>query len=334
MPGPPLLAALLVAAGAPGVVAESRPLLGTLVTVTLVGAEGESAAAAMVAAFAPFERVAEAANEWRDGSPLFTLNARAGSGAWTELPDEACAILGLALEGARRSGGLFDPTWASLRDLWRFGDGQDGSVPSPAALAARCPLVDHRRVEVEPLGAGACRARLPRAGMQVGLGGIAKGWAVDRAAAALRAAGFRDFLVQAGGDLYAAGTRGGRPWRVGVRDPRGPPGKAFAWVDLSDAAFSTSGDYERFFLRGGKRLHHLIDPRSCRPATASRAVTVLATSAAEAEVLSKTAFIRGGAAGLRWVEGQGAEALLVTARNRVLVSPSLGARLQLGKPTP
>jgi thiamine biosynthesis lipoprotein len=250
-----------------------------------------------------------------------------------DLPADTCDILGLALEGARRSEGLFDPTWAALRDLWRFGDGQDGEVPADEALARRCPLVDYRLVEVEPV-AGACRARLPRAGMRVGLGGIAKGWAVDRAAAALRALGHRDFLVQAGGDLYAAGRRGGRPWRVGVRDPRGPPDRAFAWMDLSDVAFSTSGDYERYFLRDGRRHHHLIDPRTCRPAPASRAVTVLARSAVEAEVLSKAAFIRGGASGLRWVERQGGAALLVTSRNRVLASTSMGKRLRLGRPTP
>lgn len=333
MPGAMLIAAL-VAAGGPGLTSESRPLLGTVVTVTLSGAAGTAIPAAMAAAFAPFERIGEVANEWREGSPLAALNAAAGSGAWTDLPADTCDILRLALEGARLSGGTFDPTWAALRDLFRFGDGQDGKVPSEDAVARRCSLVDHRLVAVDRLADGRCRALLPRPGMQVGLGGIAKGWAVDRAAAALRALGLRDFLIQAGGDLYAAGRNRGRPWRVGVRDPRGPPDRAFAWVNLTDAAFSTSGDYERFFLQGGRRLHHIIDPRTCWPATGTRAVTVLARSAADAEVLSKGAFIRGGPAALRWVEAQGAEALVVTERNRVLVSPSLSRRLRLGRPTP
>ncbi len=307
--------------------------MGTLIRVAVAGGDEERARAGVAEAFAAFERVEAVMNEWRPDSPLSALNAAAGSGAWVELPGDLCRVLSLALDGARRTGGLFDPTWAALRDLWRFGDGETGVPPPPAAVAERCPLVDHRALELVP-APGACRARLGRAGMQVGLGGIAKGWAVDEAARRLRARGLGDFLVQAGGDLYAAGRRGGRPWLVGVRDPRGPPERSFAFLAVSDRAFSTSGDYEHFFVAGGRRYHHLIDPRTCRPGRASRAATVLAASAVEAEVLSKAAFLLGGREALRLVEREGAEALLVTARNRVLVSESLRGRLRLGRPTP
>jgi thiamine biosynthesis lipoprotein len=317
----------------PAFVTEHRPLAGTLVSVTLPSVDEAGAGPALAAAFAPFERIEEAMNEWRPESPLAALNAAAGSGAFTELPSDLCQVLGAALDGARRTGGLFDPTWAALRDLWRFGDGQSGQVPSPEAVAALCPLVSHGAVELEEPAGGACRARLPRAGMQVGLGGIAKGWAVDRAAAALRARGIRDFLVQAGGDLYAAGLHRGRRWRVGIRDPRGQGGP-FGWLRISDRAFSTSGDYEHFFVAGGRRYHHLIDPRTCAPAGASRSATVLARTATRAEVLSKAVFILGGEAGLRLAEREGAAAVLVTAGNRVLVSASLRGRARLGRPSP
>jgi thiamine biosynthesis lipoprotein len=330
------LAALAFAAAPraePAVVTERRPLAGTLVSVTLSGVEEEAAAPALEAAFAPFERIEEAMNEWRPGSPLGALNAAAGSPAFTELPADLCDVLRAALDGARRTGGLFDPTWAALRDLWRFGDGQTGEVPSRRAVAARCPLVGHGAVELEGPAGGACRARLPRAGMQIGLGGIAKGWAVDRAAAALRARGVRAFLVQAGGDLYAAGLLGGRPWRIGIRDPRGQ-GEPFGWLPVSDRAFSTSGDDERSFVAGGRRYHHVIDPRTCAPAGASRSATVLARTATRAEVLSKAVFVLGGQAGLRLAEREGAAAVLVTAGNRVLVSASLRGRVRLGRPTP
>ena len=169
--------------------------------------------------------------------------------------------------------------------------------------------------------------------MAVGLGGIAKGWGVDEAVRRLRAAGLRDFLVQAGGDLYAAGRRGRVPWTVAVRDPRGPPERAFAWLEVRDAAFSTSGDYEHFFESGGVRYHHLIDPRTCRPARASRSATVLAPSAVDAEVLTKAVFITGGRAGLRLAERQGAAALIVTSGNRVLASKKLQGRLKHVRPT-
>jgi thiamine biosynthesis lipoprotein len=301
--------------------------MSTLVRITVAGDGASAAAPAVEAAFAVFARVEEAMNEWRPGSPVAALNAAAGSGRWTELPSDLCEVLAVARSGAERTAGLFDPTWAALRGAWRFGDGEPPAVPSRELLERLCPLVSWSGLEVEPTGAGACRARLARPGMQVGLGGIAKGWAVDRAAGELRARGLGDFLVQAGGDLYAAGKAGGGPWRVAVRDPRGRPDEAVAWVEVSDRAFSTTGDYERAFVVGGIRYHHVIDPRTCRPATASRSASVLSATAVEAEILGKAAFILGGEPGLALVERHGASALLIDAEGRRIASPALAGAL-------
>ncbi len=323
----PPLAGLVVTAllGAGAVVSESRPVMGTLCTVTLSGVEPSGAAPALEAAFAFFDRVDLVMNEWRPESPLSALNAAAGQG-WVALPGDLCEVLAAAKAGAERTGGRFDPTWAALSDLWRF-DGSQRAPPAPAQLAARCPLVDHRGLELAPRGAG-CRARLVRAGMRVGLGGLAKGWAVDQAARALRALGLEDFLLQAGGDLYAAGQRGDAPWRVAVRDPRGGPTAALGALEVRDQAFSTSGDSERYFEAGGRRYHHLIDPRTCRPAEGARSVTILARTALEAEVLSKAAMVEGGAAGVALVAAAGAQALLVDGDGALLGSPALLERLE------
>jgi FAD:protein FMN transferase len=313
---------LLVALARPaeGVVSETRPAMGSVATVTLAGTTPERAAPAIEAAFAVFERVEWSMNEWRAGSPLARLNDAAGRG-WVPLPGDLCEVLSIAKDAARRTGGRFDPTWAALSDLWRF----DGSAPAPpedAAVSARCALVDHRSLELRPRG-HACEARLARPGMRVGLGGLAKGWALDAAARALRALGHADFLLQAGGDLYAAGTRGGAPWRVGVRDPRGGPLDELAQVDVRDRAFSTSGDYEHAYVVNGRRYHHLIDPRTCRPATASRSVTVLARRAVDAEILGKALFILGGEPALQEAGRWGAEALVVDAHGAVIATPGL-----------
>jgi thiamine biosynthesis lipoprotein len=261
-------------------------------------------------------------NEWRPGTPLAALNAAAGRG-WTALPADLCDALAYAKAAAIRTGGRFDPTWAALDGLWRF-DGAATAPPPDAALAARCALVDHRQLLLRPAAAG-CEARLARAGMKVGLGGLAKGLALDAAARALRALGIEDFLLQAGGDLYAAGTRGGTPWRVAVRDPRGGPLATLpdVEVEVRDAAFSTTGDYEHAYEAGGRRYHHVIDPRTCRPGRASRAVTVLAPTAAEAEVLGKSLFLGGGEAALAEAARAGARALVVAADGAVLASPGL-----------
>jgi thiamine biosynthesis lipoprotein len=163
--------------------------------------------------------------------------------------------------------------------------------------------------------------------MRVGLGGIAKGWALDAAARKLRALGHANFLLQAGGDLYAAGRRGSDPWTVRVRDPRGGRLEAIASVPVQDRAFSTSGDYEQGFEAGGRRYHHLIDPRTCAPATASRAVSVLAASAVDAEILGKALFAAGGPEALALAARLGAEALVVTASGELLATPGLRGAL-------
>jgi len=315
------------------VVREARPFAGGLATVTVAGGRPAARARALDEAFLAFARVEAAMNEWRPDTPLSALNAAAGSGAWTKLPGDLCRVLRLALDGARRTGGLFDPTWAALRPVWHFEEG--AAPPDPDRVRASCPLVGWRAVELAPAQGGKCRGRLPRPGMAVGLGGIAKGWAVDQAVRALRRRGFRRFLVQAGGDLYAGRGPAGRGWTVGIRDPRGPPDAAFAELEVRDRAFSTSGDYEHFFEAGGRRYHHVIDPRTCWPADRTRSVTILARSAVAAEVLSKAAFVAGGEDALRLVEREGAAAVVVTADNRVLRSPSLASSLRQDRaPTP
>jgi thiamine biosynthesis lipoprotein len=338
-----LAAALLVlatsvappAAAAAGlaVVTETRPAMGTLCSVTLAGVEPARAQAALEAAFAVFTRVDEVMNEWRPESPLSALNGAAGQG-WVALPADLCEVLAAAKAGAGRTGGRFDPTWAALSDLWRF-DGARAAPPSQEELEARCPLVGHGGLDLAAAPGGACWARLARAGMRVGLGGIAKGWAVDEAARTLRALGHRDFLLQAGGDLYAAGRRGEAPWRVAVRSPHGGPLDTlagFAALDVEDAAFSTSGDSERFFERDGRRLHHVIDPRTCRPARGGQAASILAGTALEAEILSKAALVEGAPGGLALATGAGAEALLVDGEGRLHATPGLSARLRPAAP--
>lgn len=323
------LALLAVAPPDEPVLSESRPTMGTLATVTIAGVPEAGARAGIDAAFAVFARVDWSMNEWRADSPLSLLNSRAGDG-WVTLPGDLCEALRLAKRGARRTGGLFDPTWAALAELWRF-DGEGAAPPTPEQLRAACPLVDHRGLELRTRAGGPCEARLARAGMRVGLGGLAKGWALDTAARALRALGFRDFLLQAGGDLYAAGTRGGAPWRVDVRDPRGGRLDTIASVQVSDRAFSTSGDYERFFEKDGRREHHLIDPRTCEPARASRAVSVLAPSAVDAEILGKALFAAGGREALALAARFGAEAIVVTATGELLATPGLRRALPRGR---
>jgi FAD:protein FMN transferase len=133
--------------------------------------------------------------------------------------------------------------------------------------------------------------------------------------------------------MYVGGTRGDRPWRVGIRDPRGPADRIFAALDLSDATFSTSGDYERFFMKGGVRYHHIIDLRSGEPARLCRSVTLVTERAVIADALAKGVFILGPDAGMALIERTpGVQGVIVSAKNEVSISSGLRKRLILLAP--
>jgi thiamine biosynthesis lipoprotein len=325
----PVALALLIAE--PQLATQTREMMSTRVTVAVSGANPATVKRAFDAAFTAFARVDDVMNEWKPDSVLGRINRGAGGREGVAAPQDLCEVLRIAIDGARKTDRLFDPTWATLRDLWKFDASHSGQVPSQEALVPRCKLIDARSVQIVPRKNG-CTVRLPNRGMALGLGGIAKGWGVDRAVAKLRALGLRDFFVQAGGDLYAAGLRGDRPWRVGIRDPRGGPEDTLGLVEVHDAAFSTSGDYERWFEVDGVRYHHIIDPRTCQPARASEQSTVLAKTATDAEVLTKATFILGGDAGLALAHRNGAAAVLVDADGHVRVSPELEGHVAWTKP--
>jgi thiamine biosynthesis lipoprotein len=176
---------------------------------------------------------------------------------------------------------------------------------------------------------------LRKKGMRITLGGIAKGYAVDKCVEILRARGFVDFMVQAGGDMYIAGSKGSRPWVVGIRDPRGPASATFASMAISDHSFSTSGDYERGFVRDGIRYHHILDPRTGEPARMSRSVTVKAHDAFTADAWSKVMFILGWKEATRVIKREKLkdfEVVWVDHDNNVHISDGLKSSLVIQHP--
>jgi thiamine biosynthesis lipoprotein len=303
--------------------------MGSEVRITAWARDEAAALAAFDRAFAEFDRLDGLMTTWREGSDVSRLNAAAGV-APVAVSAEVREVLRLAAQVGDWTGGKFDVTFAALSDLWRFDQDMDGRIPDDAAIAARLRHVDYTTVRVDE---DAGTAFIEREGVRVSLGGIGKGYAVDRAAEILKSGGVRDFMIQAGGDLYVAGRRGDRAWRAGIRDPRGSPETIFAAIDLSDATFSTSGDYERAFLRDGRRYHHILDPDTGRPATRSRSATIVARSAALADALSTGVFILGSEEGMALIERlPDVEGVIVTAANEVAISSGLRGRLELLAP--
>jgi thiamine biosynthesis lipoprotein len=200
---------------------------------------------------------------------------------------ETAAVLRLGLHLAAQSNGAFDLTLGRLKALWGI-EGETPQVPDreavedalrgigPQALRLEAPLVVKSRPE-----------------LQLDLGGIAKGYAIDRAIFLLADAGVEFASVNAGGDMRLLGDRGGkRPWRIGIQHPRDPQ-RLLATLEVEDVAVVTSGDYERYFEQDGRRYHHLFDPRTGYPATACRSVTVVAPSAMLADALATAVFVLG-----------------------------------------
>jgi thiamine biosynthesis lipoprotein len=322
-------------AGRPSAIARSYAVMGTEVRFTIWTADVSGAARAFDAAHAEMVRVERLMTDWErpewPPSDVVRVNKAAGKEA-VVVSDETLAVVQKALEMSKRSGGAFDVTFAAMRGLWRFDEDLDPKVPPADEIARRRKLINWRDLAVDRK---ARTLRLRRAGMRLGLGGIAKGYAVDRSAAVLRAAGFGDFMVQAGGDLYVSGSKGEASWMVGVRDPRGAPTAIIARMPIKDHALSTAGDYERSFVLDGRRYHHIIDPKTGYPATASREVTIFAPTAFLADALDDAVFILGPKKGLALVESfPGCAALVVDDQNQVWTSKSLEGKLQrTGAPT-
>jgi thiamine biosynthesis lipoprotein len=311
------------------IIERSRVSMGSEVHLTAWTADERGVLSAFEAVFDEFDRLDALMSVWKDGSDIEKLNRAAGE---TPVPvgPETREVLSVARQASEWTEGKFDVTFGALSGLWKFDHDLDGNIPSRADVLARLPLIDYRQLEVDEANG---TAFLTRKGMRAHLGGIGKGYAVDRGANIMRGRGYKDFMIQSGGDLYVAGARGDRPWRAGIQDPRGPAGTIFAAMDLTDSAFSTSGDYERSFMKDGRRYHHIIDPDLGEPAQGNRSVTIVTPRAVVADGLSTGVFILGPEKGMALIEKlQGVEGVIVTSSNNLLVSSGLARRLVVRAP--
>jgi thiamine biosynthesis lipoprotein len=296
-------------------------IMASPIVVTVPADRGREAADLV---FDAFRRVDARMSEWKETSPLSAVNRAAGEHP-VHVPDDLRAVIRRGIEIGGMTDGAFDITWAALWGLWDFKADQP-RVPSDDEIARRMARIGFRDVQIDEQ---AGTVFLPRKGMLIGLGGIAKGYALDRAAEALRERGVEDFLISAGGQIYAGGRKGDRPWGVGIRDPRGGRDDYFAFLEVSDASVSTSGDYERYFILDGVRYHHILDPRTGRPARGVRSATVVSPDATLADALSTALMILGAQRGMALAERlPDVQAVLVDDQARVHVTSGLQGRLR------
>ena len=318
----------LSACSRPEVFKQESFVFGTRVEVAVYGDDEALAGRAMGAVLREFDRLHRAYHAW-EPSELTALNEAIAAGR-QNLPvsHELATLLAGARDVSMRGDGLFEPALGRLIALWGFHSDEFKPVlPDPRAVAAI--LARHPRIA--ELEIADDRVSCSNPAVEIDLGGYAKGYALDRAAAILRAEGIANALINIGGNVMALGKKGEQPWRVGIQHPREPA--PLASMALYDGeAVGTSGDYQRYFEIDGRRYSHLLDPRTGAPANATRSMTVLITPREGAGTLSDAASKPAFIAGDDWREmtrRHGIEhALRVAADGRVEVTRALNARLE------
>ncbi|HEY4958452.1 MAG TPA: FAD:protein FMN transferase [Caldimonas sp.] len=291
-------------------------IMGTAISVELWSDERAAGEAAITAVMDEMHRIDRTMSPHKADSELSIINRDAASKA-VPVSAEMARLIVRANEFAELSGGAFDITYAAVGQLYDY---RQRIRPSEAELAAARAAVGWRHLVLDTQ---AGTVRFARPGVRIDLGGFAKGHAVDNAVAILRRRGIAHAMVSAGGDSRVIGDRRGRPWSIGVRDPR-RPGKVVAMLPLEDVSISTSGDYERYFDADGVRFHHLIDPSTGKSPSEIQSVTILADDGLTSEALSKIVFVLGVARGMALVESQqGVDAVVVDAAGALHFSSGL-----------
>lgn len=307
----------LAAAGtqaAPTVLHESRPLAGTTFTIEVITTDSDTARLAMDAAFAEVARLENVVSEWSSSSEISRINATP-SQTPVRLSPELFGVIHRALWFAGQTGGAFDPSFAGCAQVWSI---PEQRIPTALELADCKRMVGYESIL---LNSQSSTIKLDKPGMRIGLGGIGKGYRVDRAAEILEHHGITSYVVNGGGDIRLSAGEYHEPWLVEIDHPRAP-GQRLGSINLHRGAIATSGDSSWYFDNAGVRYHHIFDPRTGEPARRSIAVTVIAERAIDADALATGLFVLGPEQGLALLGGMpGFEALLVSPDYSVYSTP-------------
>ncbi|HEX4586220.1 MAG TPA: FAD:protein FMN transferase [Burkholderiaceae bacterium] len=290
--------------------------MGTSVRVELWSDDRAAGESAIGAVMTRMRHIDETMSPFKPDSELTRIN-RAACDRPVPVSRPMYDIIARSIEFSQLSAGAFDITFASVGHLYDY---RLRIHPSDDELARAREAIGYRNLVLDPQ---ACTIRFARPGVRIDLGGFAKGLAVDDGAAILKSRGICNAIVTAGGDSHILGDRRGRPWTIGIRDPR-KAGEVVAVLPLENVALSTSGDYERFFEQDGIRHHHLIDPFTGRSPSGVRSVTVVAPDGLTSEALTKSIFVMGLDRGMRLVESlDGVDAVVVDAAGALHYSSGL-----------
>jgi len=291
-------------------------IMGTSIHVELWHDNAAQAERLINAVMAEMRHVDNTMSPYIKTSELYRINELASTRPQV-ISQELFDLIKQSIAVSELSDGVFDITYASVGYLYNY---REHKKPSDKEIASLLPAINYRWIKLDEK---AHSIYFAHANVKIDLGGIAKGYAVDRSIELLQKAGVKNALVSAGGDTRMLGDRHGRPWMVGIRHPRERE-KNVVMLPLEDVAISTSGDYERFFEEDGTRFHHILSPKTGKSAHVVQSVSIIGPSATMTDGLTKIIFISGVEKGIPVVESvQGYDAIVIDNEHHVHYSKGL-----------
>lgn len=295
---------------------EQRGIMGTRIAVELWHEDPSVARQCSENVFKEMHRIDALMSPYKEDSQLTRLNNEAASHP-VMVGDELYSLIETASKFSRLSDGAFDITFAAVGKMYDY---RQKVRPSDETINTQLEAVNYRHIVLNPVEKSIA---YKHPDVTIDLGGVAKGYAVDNAIRILSVCGITHAMVSAGGDSRILGNRRGRPWMMGIQHPRNKSKLALV-LPLSDAAISTSGDYERYFMEDGKRYHHIISPDSGHSARETISASVIGPDATSTDALSTTLFILGAGSGIKLIETlPGFDAIIIDSEGVVHYSSGL-----------
>jgi len=289
--------------------------MGTLVRVEIWHQDSTTAQQLIKKVLAEIQRIEDNMSPYIESSMLSQVN-RDAANKRVKIDDELFFVINKSLEYAKQTNGAFDISYASVGHLYDY---RAGKKPSKEELKKRLPAINYRSVVLDKNNK---TIHFLHPDIKIDLGGIAKGYAVDRCIELLKRHGVTSSVVSAGGDSRLLGDRQGRPWYIGVKNPRGKG--HLMKLPLVNVAVSTSGDYERFFEKDGERYHHIINPKTGTSSKNIQGVTIIADKAIDSDALSTSVFVLGRQKGLALIESlPNISAIVIEETGKVYYSSDL-----------
>jgi len=274
---------------------ETRLLMGTVVEITVLDTSEVAAKAAITDAFNEISRISTVFYEGNPNSPVYVFNHRTRNEV--VIPSEVLGLVERSVDISEKLDGAFDITIGGLLPLYKF-KGNSLTPPSMKEIQAVLPFVGFKYLSINSAeNILSCKNRKT----QIGTGAVAKGYAVDRAIEVLQLRNVKGAIVNAGGDLRTLPRPDGKYWRVGIQHPRNR-GEILNVLEIGNGAVTTSGDYEKYFFYQGKRIHHILDPKTGLPADSCQSVTIIAPTTELADALATGMFVLGVTKGMELIQ--------------------------------